>query len=343
MQNRNNIFDAIKAFAIWLVVFGHCIQYLSGVDFWNNKLFQLIYSFHMPLFFMISGFFFTSSIKLGIKDFLLKKSVSLLLPCFIWAIIYAFVNWSGIKEFFLNIAIPSHWPFWFFKGLFIVQLLAYLFLHLSRMIFPDDELGGVLIASLFSLIVYFLPYMAVPRVMIPIFFFGYLMRLYYEKFVRYYRVIGFVALLLFCGLFYFWNAEVMHYSAGASVTIYGVILGKHGYNIHHLLMLLYRIVIGSVGSLAVISLMHEIRGVPQIISKIGMSTAGIYIIQTLILERILSELFKRNVISPMDDGMCLIMSVLVCFASFVIFSLLNKNKILSVFLFGSYRRIERST
>lgn len=52
-QHRNVVFDAIKALAIMLVVYAHSIQYLSGVDYWNNGVFQFIYSFHMPLFFVI--------------------------------------------------------------------------------------------------------------------------------------------------------------------------------------------------------------------------------------------------------------------------------------------------
>ena len=59
---RNIIFDAIKAFAIGLVVYGHSIQYLSGCT-WDNEIFRIIYTFHMPLFFMISGYFFSSSLQ----------------------------------------------------------------------------------------------------------------------------------------------------------------------------------------------------------------------------------------------------------------------------------------
>ena len=71
-QNRNFIFDATKALAIWLVLLGHCIQYLSGADYHTDALYQFIYSFHMPLFFMVSGFFFASSLKLNWWQFLQK-------------------------------------------------------------------------------------------------------------------------------------------------------------------------------------------------------------------------------------------------------------------------------
>lgn len=56
---RNNYIDFLKGAAILLVVVGHCIQYGSGhvyvleEEFFNNSLYKLIYSFHMPLFILI--------------------------------------------------------------------------------------------------------------------------------------------------------------------------------------------------------------------------------------------------------------------------------------------------
>lgn len=49
-MQRNQRIDVIRGMAIMLVVLGH-----SGV---SEPLFQWIYSFHMPLFFFVSGIFF---------------------------------------------------------------------------------------------------------------------------------------------------------------------------------------------------------------------------------------------------------------------------------------------
>jgi fucose 4-O-acetylase-like acetyltransferase len=122
---RNRVFDAIKALAIVLVVYAHSIQYLSGCDFWNNGIFQLIYSFHMPLFFMVSGFFISSSLQLGWKDFLLKKCIALLLPCFVWTIIFSCVQFPGWHKMLVTIVNPLNWKLWFLKGLFLTQLVLY--------------------------------------------------------------------------------------------------------------------------------------------------------------------------------------------------------------------------
>lgn len=134
MLERNAVFDAIKALAIFLVILGHCIQYLSGLDYWNNSLFQFIYSFHMPLFFMVSGFFFPSSVELVWYKFLRKKALTLLLPCITWGIVYACINYESWNVFVANVITPNRWPFWFFKGLFLVQVTGYICLRIASRI-----------------------------------------------------------------------------------------------------------------------------------------------------------------------------------------------------------------
>lgn len=337
---RNSIFDAIKAIAIFLVILGHCIQYLSGIDYWNDKLFQFIYSFHMPLFFMISGFFFASNMKLSIWEFLRKKGLSLLLPCFVWAIVYSFLHFQSWSVLVKGIFIPAHWPFWFFKGLFLVQLTAYLSMKIA------ERIGGTKIqlssSILISLIVYVMPYMGVARVMIPIFWIGYAMKMYYEQYIRYHRPIGLIALIVFAGLYYFWNGEIMHYSASASVTLYHVVLGKHGYTLLNFLMLAYRICLGIAGAVAVISLMHEVKNVNKFITYVGSSTAGIYILQATILEIVLYRIFFNYV------NLSGISKLSIYFIMFVIaiglvalltwlYRFLSRNSVVDLILFGCGR------
>ena len=283
MVKRNQTFDIIKAFAIWLVVLGHCIQYLSGWDYWNNRLFQFIYSFHMPLFFMVSGFFFASSVNLTFKQFFLKKSLTLLLPCFVCGIIISIFSYTDTIHLLINIIVPEHWPFWFLKGLFIVQVVAYMCMRLAKHIGRNGK-NVFFWAAILSLIVYFLPYMSIARVMIPVFWIGSLVRRYYDCFVKYHLQIFVFSLVLFIILFHFWNAMSMYYYARASVTVYHVIFGRNGYTVLTLVRLFYRILIGVAGSLAVVAIFHSFRRTFSMVSKIGSATAGIYILQTFVLE-----------------------------------------------------------
>ena len=66
-QQRDLTLDYVKGLLIALVALGHAIPYTYGTgfldkgEFWNNLLYQMIYSFHMPLFMLLSGYFFYHS------------------------------------------------------------------------------------------------------------------------------------------------------------------------------------------------------------------------------------------------------------------------------------------
>ena len=70
--NRLRSFDILKLFAIFLVLWGHCIQYFLSSKPVDEPLYRTIYAFHMPLFMMISGYFAASSMHIRLNDFLKK-------------------------------------------------------------------------------------------------------------------------------------------------------------------------------------------------------------------------------------------------------------------------------
>lgn len=58
MNQRDYKIDNIKAFMIFLVVFCHCIERFQS-DYllsWSKYIYNLVYSFHMPVFVFISGY-----------------------------------------------------------------------------------------------------------------------------------------------------------------------------------------------------------------------------------------------------------------------------------------------
>ena len=57
MKNRIIAFDLIKLFAIFLVIEGHCTQHLLSSFEYDEPVYVYIYSFHMPLFMFLSGYF----------------------------------------------------------------------------------------------------------------------------------------------------------------------------------------------------------------------------------------------------------------------------------------------
>lgn len=94
-MKRIEYIDALRGFAIFLMVVGHVIPNL-----YLNKLIVLpnlqtwIYAFHMPLFFTISGYFIYRDSKITAKEAMnqiYKKFLQLLLPAFVMSLLYSII------------------------------------------------------------------------------------------------------------------------------------------------------------------------------------------------------------------------------------------------------------
>lgn len=87
MKDRNNIqFCLLSLLGIIFVVDGH----LSNGLFDLNGLFYY-YSFHMPLFVFISGYFYRAGSERDILGYIKHKFMRLMVPYFIWNLIYGIV------------------------------------------------------------------------------------------------------------------------------------------------------------------------------------------------------------------------------------------------------------
>lgn len=112
-QGRIQWIDATRGIAILLVILGHCI---GSLDDPGNKV---ILSFHMPLFFFISGFC-TGETK-GFSNYLTKKVKGLLVPTITLGVLDTLVDWvSGeyYRETFIN-----NFLGWFLLVLFYVSIV----------------------------------------------------------------------------------------------------------------------------------------------------------------------------------------------------------------------------
>ncbi len=78
-KDRDQTLDIAKGLLIVFVVLGHAIQYSFGAEytdsrlFFDNIVFKSIYTFHMPLFMLISGYLFYYSNKKNYKDVAISK------------------------------------------------------------------------------------------------------------------------------------------------------------------------------------------------------------------------------------------------------------------------------
>jgi len=82
-KQRDPYFDNLKGVLIVLVVMGHCVNLFRDSDPYCNCLFHLIYAFHMPLFFFVSGYFSKNTDKVSRKAF-----EALIIPAIPFELVY---------------------------------------------------------------------------------------------------------------------------------------------------------------------------------------------------------------------------------------------------------------
>lgn len=171
MDSRIIYWDALKGFAILLVILGHSLLTVSGTD---SVLFRVIYSFHVPLFFTISGYFFFFSLQRHkTSEVLLKKAIMLLLPVIIvstidWSIYYLDMSLS-LKDNLINWISRFERTLWFFLSLFILSLIV---------LFSEKILHY---KAWIAYLLFFVIFLSVPdyahqegtKAMLPFFLFGY--------------------------------------------------------------------------------------------------------------------------------------------------------------------------
>lgn len=91
MKKRVDYIDIAKGIGIFLVVFGH--------TFYGKGIVNCIYSFHMPLFFFLSGIVFNEHKYNKAKDFFRDKTKTILLPYTVFFIV-TYVFWLLVERKF---------------------------------------------------------------------------------------------------------------------------------------------------------------------------------------------------------------------------------------------------
>ena len=350
-QSRNVFIDIIKAFAIILVVIGHCIQYGAGKNFlqeklfFDNNIFKIIYSFHMPLFMLISGYLFAYGRNKSIKDVFIGRFKSLVIPILCWNIIPIthhiiqlvinsnFSTLAAIK-YIIEYNIGSFWFLWAVFGCSCIiilvnklcndNLLVYATLFLITFVIPDD----------FNLHLY--------KYMYPFFLAGYFYnkKNLKEKWKNIYnkKYVAISLATLFLILLQFSNRNSYIYTSGYTLLErdWTAQLGID----------LYRFVIGFVGSAFAIVSLYRIYNIAKVrewiansgvLLTIGQNTMGIYIISTFINTLILMVVTKP--LAGINYGLIIIETAGVTALSLLITKAIQRSRFLNKYLLGHYKRI----
>lgn len=131
--------DVAKCIGILFVVFGHVFRGSVLKSHPDNQLLQIIdsivYSFHMPMFFFLSGLLVLSSIqKRTVKEFFISKVDTIFYAYILWMVLqgsveYLFASVSNKQSMELsgvfNILVPRS-QFWYLYTLFLLMIISIL-------------------------------------------------------------------------------------------------------------------------------------------------------------------------------------------------------------------------
>lgn len=328
MENKRLEFiDALKGFTIFLVIWGHTIMQLGG---YPNFTYSIIYSFHMPLFFIISGFFFNSSLKLTLKDFLLKKSFQLLYPWFLWCIIlgiYQAINHQLDNTNYLQkgILIFNRW-FWFLRDLWLSYVTTYICYKIFK--------RGYLVAIFGFFFALLAPFFMIQSFYLPLFLLGILLKNNYSYILKHLNLFMYISFFIFVFCLFFWNDQYLSsFPSFFSNKTYS-------YRFLSLYPSLFRWLVAISGSIFFITFFHKTYRANIFYSYFNRKsyyTLGIYILQVLIVENVLPLYISFQNINKWTYALTIapVISLIVLEVCVVIIGWVSKNKTLVRLLFGN--------
>ena len=326
-KNRNRYLDFVKGILILFVLWGHCIQYgtVGEGQFFENPLFKFIYSFHMPLFMLISGYlFYYSAKKRSLKELVFSRAYSFGIPLFVWgclprllSYIIAFANkkqqinlLSILKAVYhIFMGFTSIWFLW--SVLVISVIMAFAEKSKTR----DKSTQAIII--LFGVIfILLLPGSENNLFMYPYFILGYY--LHSSNFLKWKKVLWMrvICIALFAIMLCFYSKECYIYTTGLWIT------NPNVFNVRQLGIDMFRYVIGVVGAISMLILSEKVcnsgvlsKRIKEYIVKIGMISLQIYILQRYIVESIGKRVVLYLVEQKGIDQFCDNMVIFNCFVT----------------------------
>lgn len=180
-MERDKSIDLVKGLLIVLVVLGHGLQfgfgkiYENAEFFFDDYLFRAIYTFHMPLFMFICGYFFFHSNQKSYSIVIKSKLRSIGIPWLAYSsFIYVLSFWFSRMEtfYFSHFIIAMKNTMWFLSSLLLNCLVIASVTHLFRSKCVSHWMITILV-----LLTFFIPGHIIPNThlfMFPFFILGYL-------------------------------------------------------------------------------------------------------------------------------------------------------------------------
>lgn len=321
-NTREYRYDNLKCIMIFFVVFAHFLEILNGNV--SNQIYIWIYTFHMPIFVYISGYFSKGSTKSIIKY------------------VYIYLIWQTIFYLFeviilknkmnYNLVIPN-WTLWYiFAMIFWNLFIKILNMKLLNRFIHNKKIYIIVVAFLASLLVGFFPAigykLSLSRIItfFPYFLLGYIHRNNNFKTINLKKIEkNIIIILAIISIVYF----IRNNSIIKNIWLYGSYsYSAGGYTIVFKTMW----IIFSIVQLYIIYNIiptHKIK----IISNIGGNTINIYLLHSLIIKWF--KVYAFNIFCYSEIINILMMLIFTCIILLTLGNEFIKNKI--IYLIDIYK------
>lgn len=295
--DRNRFLDFAKGILMFLVLWGHAIQYLSydGFDFFADSVFKMLYSFHMPLFMLVSGYvFYWTCQKRTLRQAIAGRVRGLGVPMLSWAVIG--FAWS------LRSAQGAPLPelaLWLVEGVFNTTWFLWAVLLASVVTAAAYSCGKgrrIICLLIGAALTAVLPDAQRNLYLLPYFLAGFALNAagVSERKAHRNAVIAVSAAL--------WIGMLLLYERKHYIYISGILPGQSEYGVWEQIRIdLFRYLIGWFGCVAVLGVLYfvygKLRRFPFVntVEAWGRESLKLYVLQTFFLERLMAAVFRKSV------------------------------------------------
>lgn len=337
---RDKKMDFIKGVTIFLMVWGHIVQHFYGNEgsFYGNIVYKVIYTFHMPLFMFISGYFFKSSLdKRSLPEIMKGKTIQLGVPIFIWTIFYYVEDllYTGAEFEFRQLFHLFFRRLWFLAAFFMLSI----FVAIIWQFFKKYSKGFILTCIIMGFVILIIPdelFSAVFfKFMYPYFVAGILANHFKEQIKSYQKPVFIISAVIYLLLLIGFKDNYYVYTSGMYLPFNGGLKEQ-------LFIIYYRYLIGFAGIITVMGILELLYslGHNYLFIHLGKYTMEIYIIHIFFLNYLarwnagnyihMNEWIYNLLFSPLAS----ILLTLICM---LIIKLLHKNRYAKGILFGNWR------
>lgn len=328
-MKRDVYVDFLKGISILAVIVGHSVSHVERL----SLLFNIIYSFHMPLLFFLSGYLEEAVILDKRRNILVKRMKSLLIPYLCWTILLYAVDlqmpfYINTNQFLSNLFGYTQNGLWFLPVLFGLKCM-----HCCLWKIQNKNKDNLLIKTIINLVI-------IELIIISL---AVITRLPYVINMVSYAIPYFFGVILQC------NAQcrrLIRHEGIITSSIIAYFAGMHWFSFHNTDWTTQVLRIGL--SLCVIVVLYNCRGIfekaqnnglNRAICYFGRNSMGIYLLHGRFNDYVaIYSIIESSLVSGIFS---VFMAVITAFLCTVIMKILSVSSCISSLLFGSVPKKEK--